>query len=170
MIVILFIGIAMQPANNLGNNGLSPNNYGKNGSLCYIVGKQNLNLVNSISNNTKIKNDAPFLAGVNTSNQIINMTWNSYNSTNGKIHGLAVTVTLNGKLVRQAIMISSSKNMTVISIYSSSGNYKVISTSTNNSGSSQKNNSNGNSNPNVCVDLKAYQLSNGIGFNQNMFV
>ncbi|MHB8360589.1 MAG: hypothetical protein ACYDAO_09705, partial [Thermoplasmataceae archaeon] len=42
--------------------------------------------------------------------------------------------------------------------------------STNNSGSSQKNNSNGNSNPNVCVDLKAYQLSNGIGFNQNMFV
>ena len=166
LIVILFIGVAMQPVNNQINNGLSPHNYGRNGSLCYIAGKHHLNLVNSMSNNTKIKNDAPFLAGSNVSNEAMNITWDSYNSSSANVHGLAVTITMNGKLFHQAIMINSTNNMTLIPIYSSSGNYKILSTSFNNS-SSQKTNSN--VGPSLYIDMTAYLLSNGIGFNQQMF-
>ena len=111
-------------------------------------------------------NDAPFLAGINMTNKVFNTTWTSYNSTSGNIHGLAVTESVNGKIIHQAILVGNETNITLIPIYSSSGNYNILHLGSNPNSSNQI--KNGNISSEVWVNFQAYLLTNGYGYNQQM--
>ena len=85
--------------------------------------------------------------------------------------GTEVNVYINGNLVHQSLMVNNSDrfafNLTIITTYSKSKNYETVhfSNITGKNSSTFQGSETGFSNA-VCVDLQAYALTNGVGFNQ----
>ena len=82
-----------------------------------------------------------------------------------QLSGLAVTESVNGKIIHQSILIENETNILLVPIYSSSGNYKILHLINNDS--TVSNSTNGVSSD-FYMTLQAYTLTNGIGFNQRM--
>ena len=164
--IVVMLMSSIMIAENVNVNYTHINQAGKNGSLNTVLSKYGLNPVHQDSTSTKVGNDAPFLAGINMTDKVLNTTWTSYNSTSDNIHGLAVTESVNGKIIHQAILVGNETNMTLIPIYSSSGNYNILRLGYNSSTSNQINNRNVSNQ--VWVNFQAYKLTNGYGYNQQM--
>ena len=87
------------------------------------------------------------------------------------ITGTEVTIYIDGSLVHRSLLVNNSNrfadNLTIFTTYSKNNNYDIIHVSnvTGKNSSAFRNSYNGFSNA-VYIDLQAYALSNGVGFNQ----
>ncbi|MHB1492618.1 MAG: hypothetical protein ACYCSG_05465 [Thermoplasmataceae archaeon] len=84
--LVMVISSTVIITGNSGNKAVSVE-YGKNGSLNYLMGRYDLYKVDQVSNTTKFGNAEPFLGGINMSYKELTTTWTFFNSSSNGIHG-----------------------------------------------------------------------------------
>ena len=150
---------------NSGNKTVSVE-FGKNGSLSYLMGRYDLYQVNQVSNTTKFGNVAPLLVGINMSHKELTTTWTILNSSSNDSHGYVVTIAVGGHAIHQTLVIGAANETSIIPIYSTTGNYNITHITSNLTGNHSRKVS-----TDVKFVLKEYTLvNNGIGFNQGSTV
>ena len=117
--------------------------------LGYHINEYNLKSLGSISHKTNFITEVPDVNGTNATNNTVIMNYTFYKG-NDNVTGELLNIYVNGKLEHKSLLINSTKlngNITIVPLYSKSGDYNVTILNNNTKNSSINND--------VYVDLQA---------------
>lgn len=97
------------------------------------INKYNLRNIESISHKSTFMTETPAISGTTTTNNTVTMDYTFYRGSNN-VTGQLLHVYVNGKLEHESLLVNSTGlngNITVVPLYSKSGNYNITTLSNN---------------------------------------